>query len=376
MADVFLSRPFAQPDILDHLCGGARAPAVVGQAVLDGYRPCGGDVPAFPILAAASGSRTEGVLLQGVDKELMARLAFFAAVQDQVAVEAPVATDDGTVPARVYVSRQSGNPRQRAGWNFAAWQNDWAGIAAAAASEIMGYFGRATPEEVLRKMPMVLSRAASRHAAARGKPAEIRSSRSRDTVQVIAEHTPHAGYFLTRDYQLRHALFDGAISDPVRREVFVATDAAIVLPYDAARDRVLLVEQFRMGPFGRGDPRPWMLEPVAGRVDPGEGPEDTAYRECLEEAGLELHRLELVSRHYCSPGCSTEYFHCYVGLCDLPELARGRGGLSSENEDIRTHVLPFDRAMELLASGEADNGPLVLCLIWLDRERRRLRASA
>jgi hypothetical protein len=32
--------------------------------------------------------------------------------------------------------------------------------------------------------------------------------------------------------------------------------------------------------------------------------------------------------------------------------------------------------MALVASGEANNGPLVLGLLWLERERARLRAAA
>ena len=60
----------------------------------------------------------------------------------------------------------------------------------------------------------------------------------------------------------------------------------------------------------------------------------------------------------------------------LAHLAQGQGGLETEHEDIRTHVLPFARAMGLIPSGEAANGPLVLCLLWLERERDRLRAGA
>jgi ADP-ribose pyrophosphatase len=118
-----------------------------------------------------------------------------------------------------------------------------------------------------------------------------------------------------------------------------------------------------------------MLEPVAGRVDAGETPEETAHRECAEEAGLKLRSLELISRHYCTPGTSSEYFHLYLGLCDLPRLGHGLGGLDSEHEDIRTHVISYDRAIELLHTGEADNGPLVLSLIWLSRERDRVRSA-
>jgi len=96
----------------------------------------------------------------------------------------------------------------------------------------------------------------------------------------------------------------------------------------------------------------------------------------LEEAGVRLHGVEHISSHYCTPGCSTEYFHLFLGLCELPDMEKGLGGLNSEDEDIRTHVISYDSAMQLLQTGEADNGPLVLSLLWLQRERTRLRASA
>jgi nudix-type nucleoside diphosphatase (YffH/AdpP family) len=185
----------------------------------------------------------------------------------------------------------------------------------------------------------------------------------------------HVGYFRSEARRLRYPNFGGGMSDEVRREVFVATDAALVLPYDPVRDRVLLVEQFRMGPYGRGDPRPWMLEPVAGRVDPGETPEDAARRECAEEAGLTDIRLERIGSYYCTPGYSTEYFHNYVGIADLPDDLPRFGGLELEAEDIRLHLLDFAAAMHLIETGEADNGPLILSLMWLARERDRLRAA-
>ena len=246
-----------------------------------------------------------------------------------------------------------------------------------AAGEVLRGFARGVPaREMAARRDMILSRAWARMAArAAPAPAELRSGTGRDAVTVISEDISHDGFFLTRRYVLRHPRFDGGQSAEVAREVFVATDAALVLPYDPVRDRVLLVEQVRMGPFGRGDPRPWMLEPVAGRIDGGESPETCARRECEEEAGLSLTGLERISGHYCTPGYSTEFFHLFLGLCDLPEERQWRGGLATEHEDIRTHVIAFDRAMALIDSGEANNGPLVLCLLWLARERARLRAG-
>jgi nudix-type nucleoside diphosphatase (YffH/AdpP family) len=261
-------------------------------------------------------------------------------------------------------------------WDATAWRARHALILRYAIEEILSLKGRVAPEDFAARVPMILSRAGAREAAATSAPTDLRAATEAHKVEIVACDITHAGFFLSRRYTLRHPRFDGTLSDTLSREVFVATDAALVLPYDPVRDRVLLVEQFRMGPFGRGDPHPWMLEPVAGRIDGGESPEEAAHRECLEEAGLTLRGLEKISQHYCTPGYSTELFHIFLGICDLPETEQGRGGLATEHEDIRTHVIDFSRAMALMQSGEANNGPLILSLLWLERERARLRASA
>jgi nudix-type nucleoside diphosphatase (YffH/AdpP family) len=170
--------------------------------------------------------------------------------------------------------------------------------------------------------------------------------------------------------------FDGAISETLDREVFVAGDAATVLPYDPGRDRVLLIEQFRMGPYERGDRHPWILEPIAGRIDGFETAASTARREAVEEAGLNLRALEPIARYYGTPGYSTELFHSFLGIADLPDGLTGLGGVADEHEDIRSHVISFDAAMQLIETGEANNGPLILSLLWLARERDRLRGDA
>ncbi|WP_297771615.1 NUDIX domain-containing protein [uncultured Roseovarius sp.] len=268
-----------------------------------------------------------------------------------------------------------GQPGSRI-WRGDDWAERFGPVLLEAAEEIMAMIGLARADDLAARNSMILSRAGARVAAQVHAPTDLRSATSSESVEDISCEITHAGFFLSRAYTIRHPRFDGTYSAVLRREVFVATDAALVLPYDPKRDRVLLVEQFRMGPYGRGDPRPWMLEPVAGRIDGGESPEDAARRECLEEAGLTLTGLEKISAHYCTPGYSTELFHIFVGLCDLPDMQMGQGGLATEHEDIRSHVVDFARAMALVGSGEANNGPLVLSLLWLERERARLRASA
>ena len=166
------------------------------------------------------------------------------------------------------------------------------------------------------------------------------------------------------------------MSPEIEREGFLGGDAVTVLPYDPVRDRVMVIEQFRFSPFMRGDPLPWVLEPVAGRIDPGETPEQTAQRELVEEAGVSVKDLHHVANYYPSPSCFSEYIYSYIGICDLPDEAAGLGGLETEAEDIRSHILSFDRAFELVFDGEADAAPLIISLMWLARERARLRKDA
>jgi len=362
----------AWPPLLAVIAGRADLEAL--PARLPGHALNGVGVTCFPALVGAPGAEVTGLVLRAPPDAAAARLAFFA---EGLGHEArPVTLADGSA-ALTFVAVQADTVRaEGATWSATVWESRWGALALDASAEAMCYFGRTDAAGLAWRMPMILSRAASRQAAADGAPATLRSATPASEVTCLARHTPHEGYFLTREYTLRHPVFDGTMSPPLRREVFVAADAALVLPYDPRRDRLLLVEQFRMGLYARGDPRPWMLEPVAGRIDAGETPEGAARRECMEEAGLELERMEFIAGHYSSPGCSTEYFHLYLGLCDLPDEGQGHGGLDSEHEDIRTHVISFDRAMELLTMGEADNGPLVLSLVWLSRERARLRASA
>ncbi|MEN9059900.1 NUDIX hydrolase [Ponticoccus litoralis] len=119
-----------------------------------------------------------------------------------------------------------------------------------------------------------------------------------------------------------------------------------------------------------------MLEPVAGVIDAGETPEEAALRETREEAQIDVRRLIPAPKGYASPGYSTEYYHGFLALAELGAERTGTGGLAEENEDIRTHVLTFDRAMALVRSGEINALPLVMLLTWLAVEREELRRGS
>ncbi len=259
-------------------------------------------------------------------------------------------------------------------WDFDAWRGRWADLSRRAAAETMGHYPARSAEWVAARWPQIRQRAASAATAGETEtPMDVRSGLAGGDVQVIAERRPYTDYFSLIEQDLRFGRFGGGMSAPVSRTALIAGDAATVLPFDPAADTVLLVEQFRFGPWARGDLRPWTLEPIAGRIDAGETAEETATREAREEAGLQVERLEKVAAFYPTTGAMSEYVHAFVGLCDLSGQSGTVAGAEAEDEDILSHVVPFERLMELVTSGEAENGPLLVSAYWLAAHRDRLR---
>lgn len=243
--------------------------------------------------------------------------------------------------------------------------------AEALAELVMASFGLLSAEVVRRRLGSLRVQAASKVRAQAPQPRSVRLGSGRYSIEAVEPR--HAGFFGLDAMTLRHEKFEGGDSPALVREVFTSGDAVTVLPYDPVRDRVLVIEQFRVGPLGRGDPFPWQIEGIAGRIDPGETPEAAARREAVEEAGLTLGALVPVAGYYPTPGAVSEFLYSYVALCDLPDGIAGVFGAEEEAEDIRGHLLSFDGLMQAVATGEVSNAPLLLTALWLQRERPRLR---
>lgn len=194
---------------------------------------------------------------------------------------------------------------------------------------------------------------------------------SRKAVELIEKRIAYQGYYRVEEYRLRHEQYAGGIGPEIKREVFERGDAVAVLPYDPERDEVVLIEQFRVGPYLRGD-NPWMLEIVAGVIDDGETQEQVVRREAMEEAGLTLQRIERIMGAYASPGALTEHVTIYCGQVDAGS-AGGIHGLDHEGEDIQVVVLPFTDAMARMAAGDVTASPGIIALQWLALNREDLR---
>ena len=193
-----------------------------------------------------------------------------------------------------------------------------------------------------------------------------------ETVELVDHVVAYQGRFRVSRYKFRHGLHQGGQSEILNREVFERGHAAAVLPYDPRRDEVVLIRQFRAGPYVAGR-HPWTWEIVAGIIEHDEAPEDVARREAVEEASLEIREVIPMHDVILSPGASSEACTIFLGQADTTN-AGGVFGLESEGENILVKVLPFTEVRTMLEHGEIDNAIGVIALQWLALHRDEVRA--
>lgn len=308
----------------------------------------------FPMIAEKTRYQAQGILVQYLSDEDVARLRFYEGGFDYDLKTVSVICNGDAISAEVFFP-EACLWSAGAEWNLQDWITQWGTVSLSAAGEVMEHYGVKSGQEIAHLLPFFRARGWAKVLAKTSMDLELRCETQRGAVTLQPRSDGYAGFFRLESFNISHPRFDGTQSEALDRVAFVGYDAALVLPYDPKRDLVLLIEQLRYGPVLRGDPQPWVLEPVAGLVDAGEAPMEAARREAFEEAGLDLQDIRPMMNVYPSPGYSTEFFHCFLAVCDLDVGLEKVHESQSESEDIRKHVVSFDRAMELLDSGEINS---------------------
>jgi ADP-ribose pyrophosphatase len=187
---------------------------------------------------------------------------------------------------------------------------------------------------------------------------------SQNDVKIINKNVVYRGFFSIDEYTLTHKKYQGG-ECKITREIFERGDAVVLMPYDPKLDAVVFIEQFRAGAMNR-EYSPWLLEFVAGMIEPNESTLDVAIREAKEEANLTIspEQTQFIMEYLSSPGGTTEKIHLYWAEVDSTQ-ANGIFGLPEEGEDILVHVLPRVEALALLAEGKINNAATVIALQWL-----------
>lgn len=169
------------------------------------------------------------------------------------------------------------------------------------------------------------------------------------------------GFQSVDDYKV--AFFDnadGSESHTINREVVEHGDAVGVLVWNRDANAFIFVRQFR-APMLRHD-EPWLLEIVAGMIDKGEAPEESARREVEEEIGFQVEALVSLGEMYSSPGGLSEK-HCLF-FAEVSDAHRaGDGGGTDDHEDIEVVTMPVAEAFASLRAFEIRDAKSIIAML-------------
>jgi ADP-ribose pyrophosphatase len=115
---------------------------------------------------------------------------------------------------------------------------------------------------------------------------------------------------------------------------------------------IALVRQWRY-PMGR-----YSLEIAAGRIEPGDTPEQTAARELEEELGLRASNFRKLAEFNVAPGYCEERIYVYLAT-GLEQSVQNL----DDDEEIESRRLPFAEALELVSRGDIDDAKSIVGLL-------------
>lgn len=163
-------------------------------------------------------------------------------------------------------------------------------------------------------------------------------------------------YKYTYDYQREDGTWETQ-----ERESYDRGNGACILLYNKQRRTVILTRQFRMPTFVNGNENGMMIETCAGVLD-GANPEVRIKREAEEETGYRVEKVKKVLEAYTSPGAVTEIMHFYLAEYDEGMKIGKGGGAENETENIEVLEYSFDRAMDMVKTGEIKDVKTILLL--------------
>ncbi len=182
--------------------------------------------------------------------------------------------------------------------------------------------------------------------------------------RILASEVVAKAWGTLTQYTFQYSKLSGELTE-ITREVYDRGHAAAVLLHDPERDMVILVRQFRPPALVNGS-NPFLVEVCAGVLD-GDDPATCARKEALEEAGVVVKDIRLITAAYGLPAAVTEVLSLFIGTYD--SKTQQGGGLPDEGEDIEVLELPFQVAFQMISTGEIVDMKTILLLQHLMLER-------
>lgn len=178
-------------------------------------------------------------------------------------------------------------------------------------------------------------------------------------IEIVSEERDYDGYFKIDKAVVKETNESGEESI-YNRFKLTRPDAVAVILYNSDDDTVVLVKQHRYPTQGKvtGD----IFEIVAGKMDEGEDPKQTAIREVEEEVGYKIQEDKLLykSSFFASPGYSSEIIHLFAASVTNSDKVSTGGGVDGEHENIEIHHIPASEFFKMFGRGEISDAKSII----------------
>ncbi len=190
---------------------------------------------------------------------------------------------------------------------------------------------------------------------------------NKSMVNNVQSESAYNGFFKMDKVTFDQTKFNGEKMENVTREVFKRNPVVFLSLFDPKTKMHLITEQVRIGAIVSDQvDSPLVLEPIAGIIDQGETPLDAAVREAKEETGVDvdINSIKIIQEGFTTPGGSSEYAYFATGLFDSTQYVPQEGGVEGEQEDIRSHLITHEKAMEMIFSGKVNALSTAFGIYW------------
>jgi nudix-type nucleoside diphosphatase (YffH/AdpP family) len=180
-------------------------------------------------------------------------------------------------------------------------------------------------------------------------------------VHILAREVLSKARHLLEKVTFERVRSDGK-TQTVTREVFDTGHGAVILLYDPARGRIVLVRQFRLPVYLSGG-EGHLIEACAGKLE-GETPEVRIVKEVDEETGFRISKPVRLFEAFMSPGKFMEKLTFFIARYTPQDRVGPGGGLAEEGEDIKVIEPTLDEALAMIETGEIIDAKTITLLYY------------
>lgn len=181
-----------------------------------------------------------------------------------------------------------------------------------------------------------------------------------NTINIINSEVLSDNWYTLRKITYQTTNADGKVVTQ-SREAYDRGNGSTILLYNKESQTVILTRQFRMPTYLNGNESGYLIECCAGLLDKND-PEECIKRETEEETGYKIAEVKKVFEVYMSPGSVTEILYFFVAEYAKEMKVSDGGGVHEENENIEVIELSFQKALEMISSGEIRDAKTIMLL--------------